>query len=141
LCVFSADKHDKGKDDKKDKNKEAAKQEQVPAADGDEAGSDHCVPLTEEEKKEKRLEDGIGIPHLVLECRPDDETPVVERVIESRKLASVEEVMDGLGLGPHGPPIPPAAIFGVVPFPVKRHAPPGADNGHYMFIASGPDDP
>ena len=53
----------------------------------------------------------------------------------------VFQVMDGLGLGPRGPPIPPPANFAVVPYPVKRHAPPGADSGHYVFIASGPDDP
>ena len=48
--------------------------------------------------------------------------------------------MDGLGLGPRGPPVPPAATFSVVPYPVKRHAPAGAEGGHYMFVASGPDD-
>lgn len=113
---------------------------QVQPPDGDEAASD-CVPLTEEEKKGKRLEDGIGLPHLVLECNPGDEKVAFDHIIESGKLATVEEVLDGLGLGPHGPPIPPAAAFSVVPYPVKRHAPPGADSGHYMFIASSPDDP
>ena len=44
-------------------------------------------------------------------------------------------------MGPKGPPIPPPAEFAVVPYPVKRHAPPGAEAGHYHFIASSPDDP
>ena len=51
------------------------------------------------------------------------------------------QIMDGLGLGPHGPPIPPPATFSVVCYPVKRHAPPGAEGGHYLFVASSPDDP
>lgn len=51
------------------------------------------------------------------------------------------QVLDGLGLGPQGPPIPPATTFAVVPYPVKRHAPPGAEGGHYVFIAASPDDP
>ena len=50
--------------------------------------------------------------------------------------------MDGLGLGPQGPPIPPAAIFSVVPYPVKRKPPLGSEPaGHYVFVASSPDDP
>ena len=50
--------------------------------------------------------------------------------------------MDGLGLGPHGPPIPPPATFAVVPYPVRRRPPLGVDPpSHYVFVASGPDDP
>ena len=49
--------------------------------------------------------------------------------------------MDGLGLGPKGPPIPPPASFAVVPYPVKRKAPVGDPSHHYEFLASSPDDP
>lgn len=52
------------------------------------------------------------------------------------------QVLDGLGLGPKGPPIPPPATFAVVPFPVKRRAPPVSEfGGRYIFVASSPDDP
>lgn len=52
------------------------------------------------------------------------------------------QVLDGLGLGPRGPPIPPPASFSVIPYPVKRRAPPmGEMAGHYMFVAASPDDP
>lgn len=52
------------------------------------------------------------------------------------------QVLDGLGLGPHGPPIPPPATFAVVPYPVRRRPPLGVDPpSHYVFVASGPDDP
>lgn len=51
-------------------------------------------------------------------------------------------MLDGLGLGPHGPPIPPPATFAVVPYPVRRRPPPGMEPpSHYVFIASAPDDP
>ena len=50
-------------------------------------------------------------------------------------------MLDGLGLGPKGPPIPPPAVFSVVPFPVKRKAPANDPSGHYVFVASNPDDP
>lgn len=52
------------------------------------------------------------------------------------------QVLDGLGMGPRGPPIPPPAGFAVVPFPVKRRAPPVSEfGGRYIFVASSPDDP
>ena len=49
--------------------------------------------------------------------------------------------MDGLGLGLKGPPIPPNALFSVVPYPIKRKAPQSEAGSHYLFVASGPDDP
>ena len=51
------------------------------------------------------------------------------------------QVLDGLGLGPQGPPMPPPAVFSVIPYPVKRQAPPGAEEPHYSFIAMSTDDP
>ena len=50
-------------------------------------------------------------------------------------------MLNSLGLGPNGPAVPPAANFAVIPYPLKRHAPPGAEDGHYVFIAATPDDP
>ena len=52
------------------------------------------------------------------------------------------QVLDGLGLGPQGPPIPPPASFAVVPFPIKRRPPQMSEiGGRYVFVASSPDDP
>ncbi len=114
---------------------------QSEGVDGAEGDTSPEQPMTEEEKKEKRLEDGIGVPHILIDCAVDKDKPASDKVMESEKLPSVEEVLDGLGLGPHGPPIPPPAVFAVVPYAVKRHPPPGAEGGHYMFVASSPDDP
>lgn len=33
------------------------------------------------------------------------------------------QVLDGLGLGPKGPPIPPPIIFSIVPYPKMRSVP------------------
>ena len=52
-----------------------------------------------------------------------------------------QQILNGLGLGINGPPIPPPATFAMVQYPNIRTAPPGADNGHYCFIASSFDDP
>ena len=121
--------------DKSEKAKES--REQLSQQEGEE---DQTPPLTEEERREKRLEEGIGLPHAcidIVEKLPN----ILQIVLELGKFPSMEEVLDGLGMGPKGPPIPPDASFGVVPYPVKRHAPPGAEGGHYFFVASGPDDP
>lgn len=61
--------------------------------------------------------------------------------MQSAKLPEMDDVMDGLGLGVKGPPIPPSAMFSVAPYPVKRRAPVSEASNHYMFVASGPDDP
>lgn len=51
-------------------------------------------------------------------------------------------MLDGLGLGPQGPPIPPAATFAVMQYPAKRQAPATADiAGRYQFVAASMDDP
>ncbi|XP_072551301.1 hydrocephalus-inducing protein homolog [Salminus brasiliensis] len=42
------------------------------------------------------------------------------KLLSSLKLPSLEEVLDGLGLGPSGPPIPPPMLFSVVPYPKRR---------------------
>jgi len=44
------------------------------------------------------------------------------------------QVLDGLGLGAKGPPIPPPATFAVVPYPVPRHAPSSVELSHYCFV-------
>ena len=49
--------------------------------------------------------------------------------------------MNGLGLGPDGPPIPPPVVFSVIPYPVRRHSPFASDTSlHYMFVSPGSHD-
>ncbi|KAH9493176.1 hypothetical protein Btru_021958, partial [Bulinus truncatus] len=119
-----------------------------------------------EELEEKKEE--TGIPHIIIDCA-DKKIVTVQKVLEvtpsadeskgdsvkqpeivsyesllleSGKLPTKEEVLDGLGLGLQGPPIPPAAEFAVVPYPVKRKPPPMPEvGGKYTFMSSSPDDP
>ena len=54
-------------------------------------------------------------------------------------LPTVEEILDALGLGPNGPPIPPPATFSITRMPMKRrdvNPPPK----HFVFVASSSDD-
>jgi hypothetical protein len=43
-------------------------------------------------------------------------------------------VLDGLGLGPKGKPIPGPATFAVVQYPVERQVPPSGELEHYQFL-------
>ncbi|XP_041375521.1 hydrocephalus-inducing protein homolog [Gigantopelta aegis] len=138
------EKHDKEKEKEKEKQRQlekemaekAAKEAAMAAAMQGEEGES-----TDAEYKEKKEDDGIGIPHLIIDCADKTIDPG-EKIFNTERLPSVEQVMDGLGLGPHGPPIPPPAEFAVVPYPVKRRAPPISEfGGRYLFVASSLDDP
>jgi hydrocephalus-inducing protein len=88
------------------------------------------------EKTEK--EDGVGVPHIFIEINDKAE---IDLIYKNPKLPLVEEVLDGMGMGPKGPPIPPPAIFSVVPYPVHRKSPPGAEFSHYVFVTTNENDP
>ncbi|XP_035381538.1 hydrocephalus-inducing protein homolog [Electrophorus electricus] len=62
------------------------------------------------------------IPHICVSIS-GKEQPGGTELLCSLKLPSLEEVLDGLGLGPRGPPIPPPMLFSVVPYPKKRSVP------------------
>jgi len=51
----------------------------------------------------------------------------------------VLKVLDGLGLGAGGPPIPLPATFAVVPFPVKRDALSAAELRRFSFVPATDD--
>ncbi|XP_033896012.3 hydrocephalus-inducing protein-like [Acipenser ruthenus] len=91
-----------------------------------------------EEQLEARGE--VGVPHILLNIIGQDD-PSAQKVLESRKLPPLDEVLDGLGQGPKGPPIPPSTIFSVVPYPGKRTPPNGQDNlSHFEFLVPSSED-
>ncbi|XP_023811732.1 hydrocephalus-inducing protein homolog isoform X1 [Oryzias latipes] len=60
----------------------------------------------------------LAIPQIVLKIMEGDGESTSEQLISTLPLP--DEVLDDLGLGPGGPPIPPATMFSVVPFPTYR---------------------
>ena len=44
--------------------------------------------------------------------------------------------MDGIGVGPSGPPVPPEAIFSVVPYPMERELPTFGETQRYAFVSN-----
>ncbi|XP_077145064.1 hydrocephalus-inducing protein homolog isoform X4 [Ranitomeya variabilis] len=93
-----------------------------------------------QENLEEELKMGVGIPHYELRVSGDPATS--QTVLQSSFLPSVDEVLEGLGLGPSGPPIPPPYLFSVITFPERRNLCSDPETlGHFSFIAASPDDP
>ncbi|KFV73572.1 Hydrocephalus-inducing protein, partial [Struthio camelus australis] len=59
-----------------------------------------------------------------------------KRILESGKLPDAEQILDSLGLGRSGPPIPPTAFYSVIHYPEKRTVPAvGEALQHFVFVA------
>ncbi|NWW42685.1 HYDIN protein, partial [Pedionomus torquatus] len=75
----------------------------------------------------------VCVPCLDIQVlSPED---VTGKILESGKLPAAEQILDELGLGPSGPPIPPTAFYSVIHYPDKRVAPAtGEALKHFIFI-------
>ena len=72
--------------------------------------------------KSKRLQLIYGPQHNTLYTRYGD------------CVMCVDKVLDELGIGPSGPPIPPPVTLAVLPYPVERLAEASLDTCHVCFV-------
>ncbi|NXG37545.1 HYDIN protein, partial [Dromaius novaehollandiae] len=80
-------------------------------------------------------EQDAGVPCLDLQVLSSEDASG-KRILESGKLPDVEQILDSLGLGPSGPPIPPTAFYSVIRYPEKRTAPAAGEAlQHFVFVA------
>ncbi|XP_049928998.1 hydrocephalus-inducing protein homolog isoform X2 [Epinephelus moara] len=81
------------------------------------------------------------IPHIVLNLTGKD-YPSASELLKGSTLPPLVEVLDDLGLGPSGPPIPPPTIFSMVPFPKNREQSDSQLSCSYFtfLVPAGPDD-
>ncbi|XP_067905917.1 hydrocephalus-inducing protein homolog [Heterodontus francisci] len=89
------------------------------------------------ESTEKEV--GLGVPQIKLPVA-DPEDCYGKIVLDSGKVPSVEEVLDSLGQGPSGPPIPPPALFAVVRYPVERRPTSGQDALSHFLLLPNPEE-
>ncbi|KAM9191706.1 LOW QUALITY PROTEIN: hydrocephalus-inducing protein homolog [Dugong dugon] len=61
----------------------------------------------------------VGVPFINIQT-PDFEGSSWKQALENDKLPKGDQILDILGLGSSGPPIPPPALFSIIPYPVKR---------------------
>ncbi|XP_047678536.1 hydrocephalus-inducing protein-like isoform X5 [Tachysurus fulvidraco] len=77
----------------------------------------HLLPCgTEGSENELAIE---LIPYICISISKKEEASI-DILLSSMKLPSLDEVLEGLGLGPTGPPIPPPMLFSVVQYPKRR---------------------
>ncbi|XP_073461747.1 hydrocephalus-inducing protein homolog [Aquarana catesbeiana] len=125
------ERQEKEKMEKMKSMEDEAGMRQVPEQDDQEIHKDDL----------KLLRTEVGIPHYDLQVTGNQE-PMEQQILRSGTLPSVEELLEGFGLGPSGPPIPPPYIFSVIPFPDRRGLPVDQETlSHFTFIAASPDDP
>ncbi|NXL46323.1 HYDIN protein, partial [Podilymbus podiceps] len=75
----------------------------------------------------------VGVPCLDIQVLSSED--VTRKILESGKLPAAEQILDDLGLGPSGPPIPPTAFYSVIRYPEKRVAPAAGEAlKHFIFV-------
>ncbi|XP_074783220.1 hydrocephalus-inducing protein homolog isoform X2 [Athene noctua] len=78
----------------------------------------------------------VGVPCLDIQVLSSAD--VTRAILESGKLPAAEQILDDLGLGPSGPPIPPTAFYSVIHYPEKRMVPAAGEAlKHFTFVVPG----
>ncbi|NWW75957.1 HYDIN protein, partial [Climacteris rufus] len=67
----------------------------------------------------------VGVP--CLDIHVTNREDMTRMILESNMLPTAEQMLEFLGLGPSGPPIPPAVTFSVVNYPEERPSPDAKD--------------
>ncbi|XP_037371987.1 hydrocephalus-inducing protein homolog isoform X2 [Talpa occidentalis] len=70
----------------------------------------------EEDHEGKR---DVGVPFINVQT-PDFEGSSWKQLLENDRLPKKDQILDILGLGSSGPPIPPPTLFSIVSYPTKR---------------------
>ncbi|XP_009866111.1 PREDICTED: hydrocephalus-inducing protein homolog, partial [Apaloderma vittatum] len=77
----------------------------------------------------------VGVPCFNIQVLSSEDVP--RELLESGNLPAAEQILDDLGLGPSGPPIPPTAFYSVIRYPEKRTAPAPEVLEHFMLVVPG----
>ena len=81
----------------------------------------------------------LGVPVITAKAAQSEDC-VTEAIFEGG-LPSMEEILEGMGEGPGGRPIPEPMTFQVYPMPLKRRQLHKTLQERFAFIATSPDDP
>ena len=104
------------------------------ASSTDEAEKQQQVAPPAEESRE-----GLGVPVITITAAQSTEN--VTEAIFNGGLPSMAEILEGMGEGPGGRPIPDPMTFQVYPMPLKRRQLHETLQERFAFIATSPDDP
>ncbi|XP_048648423.1 hydrocephalus-inducing protein homolog isoform X1 [Marmota marmota marmota] len=82
----------------------------------------------------------LGVPFINIQT-PDPEGLNWKQALENDRLPKAEQILDILGLGSSGPPIPPPALFSIISYPVKRQPIATIDIlKHFVFVTPPTDE-
>ena len=101
------------------------------------ASHDQDQKAQQEDAEESR--EGLGVP--LIEVEAVHEIDEVTGLICSGGLPSVEELLEGMGLGPSGAALAKPVTLQVHPFPLKRRKIEDTALEKFVFVAASPDDP
>ncbi|XP_071613168.1 hydrocephalus-inducing protein homolog [Heliangelus exortis] len=119
---------------RKDREKERQERLEKEQLEKQKALEDSKLSQLEEEGAEGSVKgQEAGVPCLDIQVLGSED--VIQMILESGKLPAAEQVLDDLGLGPSGPPIPPTAFYSVIHYPKKREAPAEEALKHFIFVA------
>ncbi|CAO2609942.1 Hydrocephalus-inducing protein [Lemmus lemmus] len=91
----------------------------------------------EEEHEGKK---DLGVPFINIHT-PDFEGISWKQALESEKLPKGDQILDLLGLGSSGPPIPAPALFSIISYPLKRQSSVATEIlKHFVFVIPPNDD-
>eukprot|EP00062_Callorhinchus_milii_P026788 gi/632989312/ref/XP_007883582.1/ PREDICTED: hydrocephalus-inducing protein-like [Callorhinchus milii] len=83
--------------------------------------------------EEAEKDDNLGVMHIIQQVT-NRQDPTAQAILDSGKLPLFGEILDALGLGEQGLPIPPPSLFDVVPYPALREATSVEDTTNYFII-------
>ncbi|NXS60518.1 HYDIN protein, partial [Brachypteracias leptosomus] len=133
VCLQAEDRHLSSRRSRKDKGKERQERLEKEQLEKLKALEDSRLSQLEGEGAERSARSQvIGVPCLDIKVLSSDD--VTRTILESGKLPAAEQILDDLGLGPSGPPIPPTAFYSVIHYPEKRVAPAAEALKHFIFI-------
>ena len=104
-------------------------------AEKQQQAASEAVPSTEESRE------GLGVPVITVKTTLEQSIENVTEAIFDGGLPSMAEILEGMGEGPGGRPIPEPMTFQVYPLPLKRRQLHETLQERFAFIASSPDDP
>uniref|UniRef100_A0A8C8TUT7 HYDIN, axonemal central pair apparatus protein n=1 Tax=Peromyscus maniculatus bairdii TaxID=230844 RepID=A0A8C8TUT7_PERMB len=118
--------------------REKAERERLEKLRALEERSDEVEGEVEEEHEGKK---DLGVPFISIHT-PDFEGTSWKQALESDKLPKGDQILDILGLGSSGPPIPPPALFSILSYPPKRQSLVATEVlKHFVFVIPPIDDP
>ncbi|KAG8523663.1 Hydrocephalus-inducing protein, partial [Galemys pyrenaicus] len=140
-----------GRRGRKDRERERAEKERAEKErlEREKAEKERLEKLRQEDRSDGGEADGeedhegkkdVGVPFINIQT-PDFEGSNWKQLLENDRLPRGDQILDILGLGSSGPPIPSPTLFSIVSYPTKRS--PLATTEilkHFVFIIPPPDE-